>query len=250
MSDSKTKYKIENISKKDLIVYHHLGLGDHIVMNGLINYISKSFERIYLPAKSKYFKQIEYMYEHNNKVEVFKVDDLNEYRDITSFSDTNNLEILKVGFEKIKTLEKFFEGFYNQLDLSFKVSYDYFKITDNHEKNVLLTNHLKNYYNSDEKYVLLHLESSQGSFSPKILEINTKYSQILIEKNSDIFGNIFLYQDLIRNAEEIHCLHSSIFHLVDRVPTNAKLFFHNLKQEKNIQQEITIDKKWKYIDYH
>ena len=83
------------------------------------------------------------MYEHNNKVEVFKVDDLNEYRDITSFSDTNNLEILKVGFEKIKTLEKFFEGFYNQLDLSFKVSYDYFKITDNHEKNVLLTNHLK-----------------------------------------------------------------------------------------------------------
>ena len=87
-----------------------------------------------------------------------------------------------------------------------------------------MTNHLKNYYNSDEKCAFT-LESSQGSFSPKILEINTKYSQILIEKNSDIFGNIFLYQDLIRNAEEIHCLHSSIFHLVDRVPTNAKLFF-------------------------
>ena len=42
MSDSKTKYKIENISKKDLIAYHHLGLGDHIVMNGLINYMSKA----------------------------------------------------------------------------------------------------------------------------------------------------------------------------------------------------------------
>ena len=58
MSDSKTKYKIENISKKDLIVYHHLGLGDHIVMNGLINYMSKASKEFTFQQKANILNKL------------------------------------------------------------------------------------------------------------------------------------------------------------------------------------------------
>ena len=36
---------------------------------------------------------------------------------------------------------------------------------------------------------------------------------------------------VIENAKEIHCLDSSILHLVERTKTNADLFFHNIKKE-------------------
>ena len=37
------KYTLENIKNKKFILHHHLGLGDHFVLNGMVNYISKQY---------------------------------------------------------------------------------------------------------------------------------------------------------------------------------------------------------------
>ena len=47
---------------------------------------------------------------------------------------------------------------------------------------------------------------------------------MFVEKETDIFKNIFLYTKLIQNANEIHCVDSSFLHLVERVDTEANYF--------------------------
>ena len=62
---------------------------------------------------------------------------------------------------------------------------------------------------------------------------------LMEERKTDIFGNIFLYKDLIRDAKEIHCVNSSFVHLVDRVETNGKLYYHDVRGGI-----IKLRKKW------
>ena len=62
------KYTLSEIKdEKELIIYHHLGIGDHIVCNGLVNFISEN-HRIHLPVKKKYSQMVQHLYSKNNKV--------------------------------------------------------------------------------------------------------------------------------------------------------------------------------------
>ena len=68
----KKTYDINKIKTDKFLAYTHLGLGDHIVCNGLLNYFSESFDKIYLPVKSRDINNINYLYKDNQKIEVFK----------------------------------------------------------------------------------------------------------------------------------------------------------------------------------
>ena len=43
------------------IIHHHLGLGDSIICNGLVNYLSKKNNKVYLPVKSNLLDKINYL---------------------------------------------------------------------------------------------------------------------------------------------------------------------------------------------
>ena len=60
----------------------------------------------------------------------------------------------------------------------------------------------------------MHNQSSYGKVN---LRTNEKLPTIFIEKETDLYKNIFLYIKIIENAKEIHCLDSSFLHLVERV---------------------------------
>tara|TARA_B100000965_G_scaffold346850_1_gene318601 strand:- start:7228 stop:7989 length:762 start_codon:yes stop_codon:yes gene_type:complete len=247
---NRVKYKVEDISKKSFILHHHLGLGDHITLNGMANYLSEKFEKIYIPSKPNNYSTVKFMFEKNKKVEIFEIGSENEYQDIDTFSNLNKLEILKVGFEKLKSLYKYNESFYTQLDLSYDISFDYFDPNYNPEKNKKLEEHLREYYNCKGEYIILHLEGSTGSFDLNSVQLESKLPKILIEKKSDIFSNIFFYLDVINNAKEVHCINSSIFTLVERIPTKGDLYFHNTKKEDSVKKITVFNKKWKFVDYY
>ena len=106
----------------------------------------------------------------------------------------------------------------------------------------LLYKHLIKFYNiTDEKYQLVHSESYNDKFT---LNINQDLDSIYVEKDSDIFKNIFLYTKVIENAKEIHCINSSFAHLVDRFDTKGKLIYHDVRGGR-----LKFKKKWNYIDY-
>ena len=89
------KFSLKDIENKEFILHHHLGLGDSIVCNGMVNYLSKDFEKIYLPVKDNNYKTIKFLYSENNRVEIFKVENETRENDVSNFANNNNLENLK-----------------------------------------------------------------------------------------------------------------------------------------------------------
>ena len=60
---------------------------------------------------------------------------------------------------------------------------------------------------------MVHSETDKINYK---IKLNSNIRPIYVEKESDLFGNIFLYANLIKKAVEIHCVDSSFIHLVGR----------------------------------
>ena len=240
------KFRIEDLKSENILLNHHLGLGDHINCNGMVNYLSSKFNKIYIPVKKKYFDMIKFMYKHNNKIELFVLDpSIDEVEQINNFSLSNKLEILRVGYDNLEFPIQ--ESFYKQIGLSYEISKKYFHIDYEREKNIQLETELKKIYNIKNDYKLLHIEGSEGKFPEDQLKVFDNSDFIKVEKETDIFNNLFYYFDLLLKAKEIHCINSAVFCLADRVETNGKLFWHNFKNE-NPKHHI-FNKNWNIINY-
>ena len=238
---NKIKYNIDSCNRNSIILHFHLGLGDNIVCNGLVNKISKYFEEIHLPVKDKYDEMIRFMFQNNKKIKFFNVSYSNSTNDVFKHSLKNNLEILRIGFEK-QGKEPFNTWFYKQIGFDYSDSYSYFNIPKNNEKSNLLYEHLLNFYEiKSESYNLVHCESHENTYSLKNVK---NFKNIFVTKDSDIFNNLLHYDKIIKNAQEIHCINSSFLHLVDRLPSKGNLFYHKIRHS-NFQ----LDKKWTIVNY-
>jgi len=215
-----------------IVLYHHLGLGDYFVCNGLVNFLSQEYNLIYLPCKEINFPTVKYLYSENEVVKVFKTTK-DEDLSIHTFSTLISAPIIKVGFENCNPL-KWDRSFYEQLNIDFKFRYSLFSLPKKKPEITLPF--------LDKKYILIHNKSSFGDYT---LEIDTKYEKIYVEKVND---NLLSYIDLIENAQEIHCIDSSFCCLVDGLNLfNVKLIYHDIRKTSNTSWNIT--EKWKIINY-
>ncbi len=239
---NKTLYKIKEIKNNSVVVHHHLGLGDSIICNGIINYLTSALNiTVYLPVKENYLEMMSFLYIENKKVKIFPVKNETRDKDIENFSERNKLDILKIGFDKVKK-DEFNKSFYKQLDLPYEYTHEYFLLPQNKTLNNELKKHLYDYYNiKGTSHTLVHNESSLKKYELNILDAE---NVIYINKESDIFGNIFLYTDLIMSAKEIHCINGSFLHLVERIKTPSKLYYHHLRKNN-----MYLSDKWEWVDY-
>tara|TARA_B100000902_G_C27313389_1_gene919783 strand:- start:1181 stop:1948 length:768 start_codon:yes stop_codon:yes gene_type:complete len=238
-------YKLSSKLSDEIVLYHHLGLGDHIICNGLVNYLSENyFKKINLITNKKFKKSLSYLYRNNENINLVEVDldyDNNADTDVFDFANKRNLQILKIGWDKVgKT--RFFKAFYKQLGLPYNYSYRYFYIDRDYEKEKKLEKHLLEYYEANgSKYNLIHSEASKGNFE---LKIENNNRNVFVTKESDIFNNLFLYYSIAEKAEKIHCINSSFVHFVDRIKVNSELIYHDL-----IGSRLDLVNKWKFIEY-
>ena len=133
---------------------------------------------------------------------------------------------------------------HKQLNLPYSYSFDYFKLPKNKENENKLYKYLMEYYGVQKEFILIHRTSSQGEVN---LQTRKDIPSIFVEKQSDIFKNIFLYNKLVKDATEIHCIDSSFLHLVERIETNAELYFHPVKKVGKLSEKLKLSKKWNII---
>ena len=222
-----------------LILIHHQGLGDAIVCNGMVNNLSTKFDKLFLAINERYVDQINFLYSENSKIEIFPISQDND-KNLINFSKSNNAKILKVGFENRKK-GPFNIQFYKQLKLNYKTSFQDFFLPDDDKKSNLLESHLFQYYKIKNDFILVHSETDKINYK---IKLNSNIRPIYVEKESDLFGNIFLYANLIKKAVEIHCVDSSFIHLVERIDTSAKLHYHT-----NRNSNTFLTKDWLEVNY-
>ncbi len=87
--------------------------------------------------------------------------------------------------------------------------------------------------------VLVHRQSSVGAY--ELTGLPAEYCEITPGDAGHVLGD---YVPAIEAAEEIHCVDSAILHLVESVPTRARLFFHGYARGPYY---IFLRKDWKIL---
>ena len=239
--------------KKKIIVHHNPGLGDHIICNGLINYISEK-NRVLLICSLVNYKSIKYLYSENKRVQVLPVPSLKKINYLLNayvFKKNKNIEkffskiisiffmldIKYIGFDNI-TYPEWDKSFYSSENIDFDLRFDNLKLPNKLPKKVNLE--------LNEEFILIQNLSSKSSEKFN-LYINSNLKKIYLDNK--LTPNFFSNIHLVLRAKEIHCIDSSLIHLVEAIEgLSCKLYFHDIRKHYK-DSVFSAKKNWSIITY-
>ena len=222
------------------LVISHMGLGDMVAFNPVLNYMAEKYETVYTPSKKRNYKNVSEMYKHNSKINVISLSEHsdNNFRqeiyeiqqsakNLSEHSD--NLEIYAVGYYNTNRhcFQDLPDNFYKDIGLDISIYDNYFKISDELYEESELSKLLP------ENFIFTVSKSSTQNIKDKIksniisddLILNT--FENLYDKNdkhyelAEKFVNLpfFDYVPVIQKANEIHVIDSA-FSLLCRFTSN------------------------------
>ena len=204
-------------------IHHHLGLGDHIICNGMVRHFCKKYDNIVIFCKTNYYDNVSYMYRDLNNLEIFNFsDDVEVVQFINgNFNVKNNL--IKPGFENLDScLDRmtFDEAFYHLAGLDFQIRFDEFYFERDIEKEDEVCKTL----NPDgEKYIFV-LDDPKRGYHIDMSKVTDEYKVI----RNDYKFKMFDYIKLLENAEEIHMMQTGFLDMVNSYKMDKpKIYRHN-----------------------
>lgn len=208
----------------DIVLYHHLGLGDHLTCNGLVHALTEKYRTIYLVCKEKNQKTVRHLYHDFNNIIVVPIS--KEPDSIVDFSQKIDTPILKIGFEHVDPL-KFERSFYDQVSVPFEAKDSKFIFPKDMTGSKTLYDKVVNQIGKN--YAFIHDESSSGKYS---LKIETPLPEFRVKMTDT--DDILDYVELICNASEIHVINSGVYHLIPPLLKQGKIktdriFYHNCR---------------------
>lgn len=228
----------------EVILHHHLGLGDHFICNGLVNALSKQ-AKIYLICKDIYYETICCLYTDNFNVTVVSLPRdsyFGEFQQVAHVQRVLQKDLIRVGFENIDHT-RFDRNFYESISMPFNYRYSMFRLPQVNQKASQLHQDLSN----GQQYVLAHRQSSEAKY-----DINIKTHLPIIDVDFNVTQNMMNWVELIKGASQIHCVPSSFYCLVDSIATSlrGKLFYHNIRKGTLLNPNNEFNNNcWNVISY-
>lgn len=211
----------------------HLGLGDNIIQQGIVNVFHGMFDTLYVLCKHHNTRSVEHMNKKNSNVVVISADNDQQAND---WVDTFYGEKIICGHTGEGWHFKpngFDEVFYEQLGINISESFNWEAQDGDQSESVLR----KLYPERD--FCFVHDDPSRG------YHINPQ-TDLPIVRNTIQSQTIFDYLPLLREAKEIHCMDSSFALMIDRSSNMAEnLFIHRSVREND--GIPTYQKKWKIV---
>jgi len=210
---------------RDIYIYHHLGLGDHILCNAIVREKAKEYDNVYLFCKPRNVKNVRFMYRDLPNIKLLPQDDKGVFEYMNIFKNNNYLiiGITREWFNKFNSgeFDTFDEGFYKSINMPFKYKWDkfYLKRDINNEKDIY-----KKINPNSEEFIFVHDDKEMGrSFRDDLIEKGLKIIRLSEHKDIGLFE--FLYT--IEKAKEVHVMNSSLMCLIDTIQLrNDGLFLH------------------------
>lgn len=191
-------------------VYHHLGLGDHIICNGMVRYFCDKYKFIYLFCYEHYADNIKFMFRDIDNLKVLPFKSEHDIKNLITNEQNIRNNLIRIGFENLLSLPDniitFDQAFYYLADLSFDIRYNKFYINRDLIKEEAVYKELNP---NNEKYIFV-VDDQARNFLIDRAKINSDFK--LIENNVN-FG-IFDYFKILENAEEIHCMQTGFMDLI------------------------------------
>lgn len=193
-----------------MIIHHHLGLGDHFICYGILRHIAEQ-EIVTVLCKENNYETVRDMYRDTN----VRAESIESDEQAAKFYPTSK----KIGFtSECETEEEFGREFYRQAGLPYETRWKYDLPTTNNQINRGLCQEPEcRVIIADSPDYPINIE--KGSF--------TRITNV---------GSMLKWRYLLENAEEIHCIESSVKQFVEFLNPKGKLFLHKFK-----------DKSWRVV---
>lgn len=227
------------MKRRAIVVNHNTGLGDLIVMNGCVNYLSTVYDKVFFVTWDTRVAHAEFVYQHNDKVEVYVkprpastrqawLRIQAAHREIRESNPDLEVEKLTKGYiplqkdwKRIQTTEKIWpEIFYTVQDVSYEYRYKYMDIPrdSKREKNLLLKLDLP------KEFAFCVCDTRQYEYS-----LAYKTSLPIINPLSFDWWKqslLFDWQGVIEKAAEIHTVDTSWMHMIRTMRLKVPKFYY------------------------
>lgn len=207
-------------------IYHHLGLGDHIICNGLVRELINPNEEYKMFVKPHNLISVSFMFKDLENLSFLEGDDIFANNYIRN-NNINREDLIIAGFYKHPNSKEFDDSFYLQNNLPFSYRWDKFFVDRDFESE----KRVFDYYGVKEnEYVFIHDDKDRNINIDLSYIVNNHLKIVKPEKN--ITKNIFDYCLLMEKSVEAHFIDSSFRLLYDSLLSQKdNLFYHvNYKQ--------------------
>jgi len=231
--------EIHNIgAQKCIFILQHMGLGDHIVCNGITREIinmENDAKYFFLPVKYQNYGTLKKMYSDEPKIKLLSVSgDPNEIFNLPHFKVC--CKIYQIG--SYMTRKDWDVSFYDNFGLSFEKRWTSSKIN----RDLVAEEKIRSIVNpTNEPYILIHDTASWGT-CPLEIRQDLKIIRVtpLTECITDWYG-------MVENAEEIHCIDSSFIHLCGSIRNDGT--FHDFNKDGSWGAHFVLRDGWKTKRY-
>lgn len=211
-----------------LYIYHHLGLGDHLMCNGLVRELIKNEANATLFCKPHNIESVKFMYSDVANLEFMEMYD----DEVLSFISDPNIRSVKIGHAGVNFPDMpgsypvpnendVVQTFYRQGGIAYNKRWSSWHVDRNYESEKALLSKIG--LSDGERYIFVHDDPSRNY---NIKNENVRSDLRIIKPNLEYTKNIFDYCYLLENAEEIHCMDSSFRILCEHINTTGTLHFH------------------------
>ncbi len=210
---------------RPLLVVHHLGLGDHIICNGMVRHLQGVYRpsTLWLVTTLPYLASVQFMYRDDPAIRFVPV---MNYLEVPGLPlNWYELDVVRAGYEKLR-YPLWDRSFYEELGLDFDLSWERFFVGRDLEAEAMLARIV----DPPRDFALVHRETSEG---PMNLVADTDLPVIEVRRVAGF--HLFHWIGLALAAREIHCLDSAFIHLVDRLAPirEQRLVYHQIRDERH-----------------
>ena len=214
-----------------IYIHHHLGLGDHIVCNGLVRTLYDQQGEVTLAVKIHNYSSVKQLYRDLEHIQFHKVTS-----DAECVPEYKKYPSIRVGFENCGS--DWEKSFYEQVGLDYSVRFSRFFI----DRDLNRERSLEEKLSLPKEFAFINKTSSTGSNQ---LPINTDLPEVELQPLTD---SIFDWIGVIEKATEIHTIDSSVFQLVKQLPVTGKKFFYDTRAVDPSRTIPTFeDELWKIL---
>lgn len=234
-----------------VLLYHHLGLGDHIMCHGIVREYCKKYNRVGIFSKSHNYPSVSFMYRDLSNLTIIKGDDGYAKK----FIFLNRLKFGRYRYDSIKIIGHEYldrasnipleQQFYQFAGVDFAKKWENFFVKRDTAREEALFKRVP--LSKFKDYAFIHEDRDRG-FKINRAYINENYAVFAPDKK--LTDNIFDYCAIIEKAKEIHVIDSSFMFLVDCLPYEnpvQKLYIHRYARENEKWLLPVLKKSWNII---
>lgn len=211
---------------KPLYLDWNLGLGDALICNGLVRWLARTREMV-VPSYEHNFPTVSHMFSDLPNVHVHIV--VGDSPQPLEGNDMLSIGINAKGFGEDPQWDR---QFYTLAGVPFDAKWDYFHVPETGDE-------LQAY---DRPFQLIHDDDARDFVIPRA-RISPTLRRLRIAPQRPCLTD---WRNVIRDADEIHCIDSSVLHMAELMPTTGQLFYHKYARAKGNpnHQDPVLRKPW------